>query len=115
MIPAHNEGQVIRRLLEQLITGADPGEMDIIVVANGCADDTAEVAASFGPTVRVLTLPIASKHAASAPVTILGVLSAFRAFMSMRMSSCVYTTSGHWRRRSASRGCWLPRRGAKMS
>ena len=64
VIPAHNEGRVIRRLLEQLINGADPGEMDIIVVANGCADDTAEVAASFGPAVRVLTLPVACKHAA---------------------------------------------------
>jgi hypothetical protein len=29
--------------------------MDIIVVASGCADDTAEVAASFGPDVRVLS------------------------------------------------------------
>jgi len=66
VIPAHNEGRVIRRLLEQLINGADPGEMDIIVVANGCADDTAEVAASFGPAVRVLTLPVARKHEALA-------------------------------------------------
>src|SRR6266571_3880057 len=66
VIPAHNEGRVIRRLLEQLINGANPGEMDIIVVANGCTDDTAEVAASFGPAVRVLTLPVASKHEALA-------------------------------------------------
>ena len=64
MIPAHNEGPVIRRLLEKLTNGADPGEMDIIVVANGCTDDTVEVAASFGPAVRVLTLPVASKHEA---------------------------------------------------
>ncbi len=66
VIPAHNEGRVIRRLLEKLINGADPGEMDIIVVANGCADDTAEVAASFGPAVRVVTLPVACKHDALA-------------------------------------------------
>ena len=64
VIPAHNEGQVIRRLLEQLVNGADPGEMDIIVVANGCTDDTAEVAASFGQAVRVVTLPVASKNEA---------------------------------------------------
>ena len=64
MIPAHNEGPVIRRLLEKLINGADPGEMDIIVVANGCTDDTAEVAASFGSAVQVVTLPVASKHEA---------------------------------------------------
>ena len=54
----HNEGRAIRRLLEQLINGADPDEMDIIVVASGCADDTAEVAAPFGPDVRVLTPPV---------------------------------------------------------
>jgi hypothetical protein len=53
----HNEGRATRRLLEQLISGADPGEMDIIVVASGGADDTADVAASFGPDVRVLTPP----------------------------------------------------------
>jgi Glycosyl transferase family 2 len=64
VIPAHNEGRVIRRLLEKLINGADPGETDIIVVANGCTDDTAEVAASFGPAVRVLTVPVASKQEA---------------------------------------------------
>src|SRR5882724_6996709 len=64
VIPAHNEGQVIGRLLEELINGANPGEMDIIVVANGCTDDTVEVAASFAPAVRVLTLPVASKHEA---------------------------------------------------
>ena len=64
VIPAHNEGRVIRRLLEQLLNGADPDEMDIIVVANGCTDDTAEVAASFGPAVRVLTLPAACKQKA---------------------------------------------------
>ena len=40
--------------------------MDIIVVANGCTDDTAEVAASFGPAVRVLTLPAACKQEALA-------------------------------------------------
>ena len=66
VIPAHNEGQVIRRLLEELTNDADPGEMDIIVVANGCADDTAEVAASFGPAVRVLTIPVAGKYEALA-------------------------------------------------
>ena len=64
VIPAHNEGRVIRRLLEKLIKGADPGETDIIVVANGCTDDTAEVAASFGPAVRVLTIPVACKQEA---------------------------------------------------
>jgi hypothetical protein len=62
IIPAHNEGRVIGRLLGQLVPAATRGELDVIVVANGCTDDTAEVAASFG--VRVLSIPVASKHAA---------------------------------------------------
>ena len=68
VIPAHNEGRVIRRLLEPLIKGADPGEMDIIVVANGCTDDTAEAAASFGPAVRVLTLGGRLRSAQGQPI-----------------------------------------------
>ena len=64
IVPAHNEGRVIGRLLGQLVPASPPGEFDVIVVANGCTDDTAEVAASFGPRVRVLSIPVASKHAA---------------------------------------------------
>jgi Glycosyl transferase family 2 len=65
IIAAHNEGPVIGRLIQQLLPGA-PAEMKVIVVANGCSDTTAEVAASFGPRVQVLSLPVASKHAAIA-------------------------------------------------
>jgi hypothetical protein len=36
----------------------------VIVVANGCTDDTAEVAASFGPSVRVVSIPVPSKREA---------------------------------------------------
>lgn len=64
VIPAHNEGRVLGRLLGQLMTGVRAGEMNVIVVANGCTDDTAEVAAAFGPGVRVLSVPVASKHQA---------------------------------------------------
>jgi glycosyltransferase involved in cell wall biosynthesis len=66
IIPAHNEAQVIGRLLGQLVAEADPGEFDIIVVANGCTDDTAGVAASFGPSVRVISITEASKSMALA-------------------------------------------------
>jgi glycosyltransferase involved in cell wall biosynthesis len=66
IVPAHNESQVIGRLLGRLLPGAAPGELDVIVVANGCTDDTAAVAASFGPQVRVISLPVASKPAALA-------------------------------------------------
>jgi glycosyltransferase involved in cell wall biosynthesis len=64
VIPAHNEGRVIGRLLGQLVPAAAPAGLNVIVVANGCTDDTAEVAASFGPRVRVLSIPVASKRAA---------------------------------------------------
>ena len=66
VIPAHNEAGVIGRLLKELVSAADPGEFDVIVVANGCTDDTAKVAASFGPVVRVLSIPVASKYEALA-------------------------------------------------
>jgi cellulose synthase/poly-beta-1,6-N-acetylglucosamine synthase-like glycosyltransferase len=64
VIPAHNESAVIGRLLSGLLAGAAPDEFDVIVVANGCTDDTAKVAGRFGPAVTVLTSPIPSKAAA---------------------------------------------------
>ena len=64
VIPAHNESAVIGRLLTGLLSQAQPGEFDVIVVANGCTDDTAEVAQAFGPPVTVVSTPIPSKAAA---------------------------------------------------
>jgi glycosyltransferase involved in cell wall biosynthesis len=64
VIPAHNEGRVIGRLLGQLLPAAPQGDLNVIVVANGCSDDTAEVAASFGRQVKVLSIPVASKYEA---------------------------------------------------
>ena len=66
VIPAHNESSVIGRLLGQLIGSARHDEFEIVVVANGCTDDTAEIARSFGPQVRVLSLTTASKREALA-------------------------------------------------
>lgn len=66
IIPAYNEGRVLGRLLGRLVASEHSAELDIIVVANGCTDDTAEVAARFGPPVRVLTISSASKPAALA-------------------------------------------------
>jgi hypothetical protein len=66
IIPAHNEGRVIGRLLERLVPGGSQENLDIVVVANGCTDDTVAVAESFGPPVRVLTTPKPSKQAALA-------------------------------------------------
>ena len=64
IVPAHNEARVIGRLLGQLVSSAGPGELDVIVVANGCTDDTAKVAAGYGPMIRVVSIPEPSKHEA---------------------------------------------------
>jgi glycosyltransferase involved in cell wall biosynthesis len=61
VIPAFNEGAVIGRCLSSLLGAAEPGELEIIVVCNGCSDNTAEVARSFGPLVVVTETPVASK------------------------------------------------------
>ncbi|GII64084.1 hypothetical protein Skr01_41690 [Sphaerisporangium krabiense] len=62
IIPAHNEARVIGRLLERLLAEARDGEFDIVVVANGCEDDTADVARGYG--VRVVETEIPSKREA---------------------------------------------------
>ena len=61
VIPAHNEGAVMARTLRAILDGAKPGELEIIVVCNGCNDDTAAVASSFGSPVRVIETPVAGK------------------------------------------------------
>lgn len=64
VIPAHNEGRVIGRLLDALLTEAPAPGPDIVVVCNGCTDDTAAVAGARGPRVRVVEIPTPSKHKA---------------------------------------------------
>lgn len=59
VIPAHNEQAVIARCLDQLLTGAHPGELDVLVVANACTDETA--AAASRPGVRVLRTAVPGK------------------------------------------------------
>jgi glycosyltransferase involved in cell wall biosynthesis len=58
VVPAHNESVVIGRLLRRLADPADSAQaaarLEIVVVCNGCSDDTAGVAASF-PGVHVLS------------------------------------------------------------
>ncbi|WP_369140396.1 glycosyltransferase [Modestobacter versicolor] len=64
VVPAHDESQVIDRCLTALLARSEPGEFDVVVVANGCSDDTAARAAAHGPDVRVLDLPAAGKTGA---------------------------------------------------
>ncbi|MFG2988615.1 glycosyltransferase [Streptomyces sp. NPDC048257] len=64
VIPAHNEGRVIGRLLDALLADTSASGPDIVVVCNGCTDDTARVAAGRGDRVRVVEIPTPSKHTA---------------------------------------------------
>jgi hypothetical protein len=59
VIPAHNEETVLGRGLTTLLCGAEPGEFDVIVVANACTDATAELAKRFG--VRVIETSVPGK------------------------------------------------------
>jgi len=63
IIPAHNESTVIERCLRALLKGLPEGAAEIIVVCNGCKDDTAEIARRF-TGVTVIELEVASKIAA---------------------------------------------------
>ncbi|GAA2813346.1 glycosyltransferase [Streptomyces showdoensis] len=64
VIPAHNEERTLGRLLDALLEGSRDEEFDIVVVCNGCTDDTARVAGERGPRVRVVETPVPSKHEA---------------------------------------------------
>ena len=59
VIPAHNEESVLGRGLTTLLRGSEPGELEVIVVANACSDATADVARAHG--VRVIETSIPGK------------------------------------------------------
>lgn len=61
IIPAHNEEKVIGATLKGLIAGAVSGELEVIVVCNGCTDKTAAVVAAFGGAVNCIETSIPSK------------------------------------------------------
>ena len=61
IIPAYNEGAVIARFLRAVLASAVPDGLEVIVVCNGCTDETAAIASQFGPPVRVIETDIAGK------------------------------------------------------
>lgn len=61
VIPAHNEEQLLPHLLSALTAGSSGSDLDIVVVCNGCTDDTASAAVGFSPDVRVDEVAAASK------------------------------------------------------
>ncbi|NVJ96669.1 MAG: glycosyltransferase [Alphaproteobacteria bacterium] len=64
IVPAYNEAATIGHTLKALLAEAQADEFDLIVVCNGCMDDTAAVARAAAPSARVLVLEQASKTAA---------------------------------------------------
>lgn len=61
IVPAHNEANVIARCLTTILADAPPGSLEILVVCNGCTDDTAARAQAVSPMVRVIELDKGSK------------------------------------------------------
>ncbi len=64
IIPAHNEAGVIGRCLSAIAEFGKAGRAQVIVVCNGCSDDTAAQARACGDWVRVIETPVASKSVA---------------------------------------------------
>ena len=61
IVPAYNEEAVIGRTLRGLVEGARAGELELIVVANGCTDRTAQAARSIPGPIKVIETPVGSK------------------------------------------------------
>ena len=65
IVPAHNEANVIRATLEGLLRGLDGVDAQVIVVCNGCSDNSAEIARLVDdPRIQVAELAIGSKPGA---------------------------------------------------
>jgi glycosyltransferase involved in cell wall biosynthesis len=62
IVPAYNEGRTVERCLSSMLEGTAPGEFEVVVVANGCTDDTAARARKFASRgVKVIETPVGSK------------------------------------------------------
>lgn len=61
IVPAHNECSVIARTLSAWVSALAAGDMEAIVVCNGCTDNTADVARRFLPSDKVIETDVASK------------------------------------------------------
>jgi glycosyltransferase involved in cell wall biosynthesis len=61
IIPAHNEAGVIQDTLQSLLSNKLDRALQIIVVANGCNDDTARLAREVHGPIQVIESPIGNK------------------------------------------------------
>jgi GT2 family glycosyltransferase len=66
IIPAHNEEQVIATTLMSLLDPPETERLEIVVVCNGCSDQTASIARAASPDVTVIEIDEASKSLALA-------------------------------------------------
>lgn len=77
VVPAHNEAGRIEACLRHLLGNSEPGELAVVVICNGCSDDTANVARrtarSLDRDVTVLELREAGKAGALQAVEALGL------------------------------------------
>ena len=71
IIPAHNEAQLIGGCLTALLASTGAGQVQVIVAANGCTDQTATIAQGFvtqaavrGWSMQILDLPHGGKSGA---------------------------------------------------
>lgn len=60
IVPAHNESGVIAAAIESLLRQVDDND-EVIVVCNGCKDETETIARHFEPRIAVISTPIPSK------------------------------------------------------
>ncbi len=61
IIPAHNEAARIDATLQAVLSSIGDEGVQVIVVCNGCNDDTADRARQYAPRVCVLETTVASK------------------------------------------------------
>lgn len=61
VIPAHDEAASIGRTLRALRQGTRADELDVVVVCNGCTDDTAAAAQDADPRARIIEIEEPSK------------------------------------------------------
>ena len=53
VIPAHNEKMVIERCLRSVLAEPRLEDLEVIVVCNGCSDDTARICRDFDDSIIV--------------------------------------------------------------
>ncbi len=64
IIPVYNEAPLLQSMVERLIDDPLLKKAEIILVCNGCTDDSASIARTFEPKINVIETPVGSKTGA---------------------------------------------------